>query len=337
MSKFVMVMLIVMGGSSAFAQTPVSKIVNEITPVEANGFNSNIISMYNSKFASPRPVLYFIGGIGCYSFVQHLDLETSPYWAMIREAVDHGYQVSWTEKPLKNNANQKECTDMTFLEEEALLKVSLEKILESSDIDKNRMVAFGHSMGGIFAARLGQNKVFKSILVSGTLNGTWYDYDIRNTKRQLQLSGIEGKELEDMVARRELAMNLLLIQKETPEDIIKKFPELDVEFQAPAHYPKYKYFQELQDLNLNKTWQTLPVPTLVVVGKADFVAGEEMQTSIGEESALIKVKKIEFLDHFLNASPNFEESIKNLENGGLLYPYSVDFNNVFIDFLEANK
>ena len=65
-------------------------------------------------------------------------------------------------------------------------------------------------------------------------------------------------------------MHLLFVEKQTPEQILKEYPELEEYLQYPAHYT---YMQEVANLNLSAYWKNVGYALFVHSRRRGFRVG----------------------------------------------------------------
>ncbi len=291
---------------------------------------------HSIKKSKPKKILLLLGGIGCYTIDTPEDYKSNVYWAIARSASRQGYRVVWVEKPgMGDNNRNGKCQEYGFHNEYLLYKKAVKFITKKFRISTREITIFGHSMGGVFASRLNSKVPFEKVIVMGTLSGRWYDYDIRNTKRQLLLSGMSSSQVNKELSKRKKAMTLLLKKKLTPTAITKMDSSLEENLINPESYPGYTFFQELQDYNIDRSWRESKSPVYAIYGNSDFVTSYKMHQRIGLLcDNLCKVMRLNGLDHFFLNAESKQESFQDLNQASSKLKFSSSFIRRFKKILE---
>jgi pimeloyl-ACP methyl ester carboxylesterase len=148
--------------------------------------------------------------------------------------------------------------------------------------------------------------------------GRWFiDYNLDNARRQLVLRGVPYDEVEREVRLDERCTRRVLVEKQTPEEVLRADPRCAdyVRFTQAS----YAYMQQWADMNPAEKWKAVDAPVLVIYGTSDFLtSGEESRyltdliNSFHPGAATFVL--IEGIDHGLTRAVSQRESMERRAN-----------------------
>ncbi|MBU0508739.1 alpha/beta fold hydrolase [bacterium] len=262
------------------------------------------------------PLIFFLGGIGCYS----LDLmpeQDHPYKTLLYAMTRAGFATLRVEKTGMGDSQGPPCAEQNFHDEVRGYVAAFRELPRFDFVDTSRIILLGHSMGGVVAPVLANQVPVQGIVAIATSGIWWVEYELINQRRQLLLAGTTPDSIEIAAREKELAMHLLLIEKKTPDEILKDHPELSDELQYPTHYT---FIQDLADLNLGREWMNVTCKTLFVYGGADFVTdrGEHLYAvnlMNNLHPGIARFVEVPNMDHFFTRIESQRASFDNLIAG----------------------
>jgi pimeloyl-ACP methyl ester carboxylesterase len=288
------------------------------------------------KGATSRlPAVLLIGGIGCFS----VDAAANPNDAYMRITHDlsrAGFVTMRVEKSGVGDSQGPPCPTVDFLSEERGYGIALSALRNDPHVDPRRIYLLGHSIGSVIAPRLANTQHVAGVIVAEAVGRDWLEYETRNARRQLELTGAPPADVDAKVIDKQVCMYRLLVQKE---------PEAAIERSMPACkdpnsvYPvEAAFVQQVAALNIIQPWTTLNVPVLVVYGKSDFVTEEADHARIAEvvnsahpNSATLK--SIDGMDHLLFRAATPKAAMDAFQNGSAR-EYDTDFSRTIIAWLQ---
>jgi pimeloyl-ACP methyl ester carboxylesterase len=341
-SKFILqiVLTVALGAGALVAQAQPLTILNELGAPKAGGLPREQSSAYeilygsvrvgtevqrvivtNPPGAGPKPALFFIVGMGCYS----LDFSgTGPKAEAYQRILDFvtklGFVTMRVEKTGMGDSVGTPCADQDFKREVAGNLAGLKALASYSFVKADQIYIFGHSIGGVIAPLLAAEVPVKAIATLGSLATDWYSYDLSNSRRQYALSGMGPTQIENAIAWQDVFATEFYLNRKTPAQIISERPQLAGYFQLAAHWT---YMQQLADANPVADWNRSDADVLIFSGTTDFIGsqGEELQQMIAEanktRSNPIRFSSISFMDHFFRSAESQEASFKNISMLGL--------------------
>jgi pimeloyl-ACP methyl ester carboxylesterase len=184
-------------------------------------------------------------------------------------------------------------------------------------VDKNKIFVFGHSIGGIVAPILAARFPLCGIVVADTVGLSWFEYELQNSRRQKTLAGLPPEQIDRLMRTKEVCLHCLLVDKKTPEQIVKEHQDCKEDTSYPAHYT---YIQQLADLNLPHVWTSVPCPVLVIFGTSDYVTSDNEHTSILAQINAVHpgngtLLRVQGMDHFLTRAKTSQASFARQASG----------------------
>jgi pimeloyl-ACP methyl ester carboxylesterase len=221
--------------------------------------------------------IFFIQGYTC-AVMDNLDKH--PYGLLIRGLNKLGYAVMRVEKPgMGDNFKTPDCDKIDYFTEVKAFSTGLEKLKTYDFVDQNHVFIFGHSLGGLIAPVIASAVPVKGVIVCGTTAISWYEYLLEMFRFQNIIAGADWVENENLIKSMTPLLYELLIQKKTPKEVslnadYKKAMQEQMEYDGDELLwgRNYKYWQQIQDLNLAEYWKNVSARVLVIRGKGDFEA-----------------------------------------------------------------
>lgn len=299
------------------------------TSVSVNG--TLLRAIITKPFGEKKyPALFFIQGLSCSSVEYPFDFAPNPYKTILYELTKKGFVTMRVEKSGIGDSEGVNCRDVGFnIETEGFLR-GLEQFKKYDFVDPENVFIFGHSMGGVMAPVIASEIPVKGIIVFGTVSKIWTEYEMENMRRQRELEGMDFVEMEKILRGKEEFLYHFYIEKMTPEEIIKKYPQFEEYFDDETHmYGRhYSFFQELYDINLSEKWKSVNTDVLAIWGEGDFVSSREDHILIKNmvnyynpgKGSYLQMKNI---DHSFHRVSSMEKSYKQ--------EYEEEFNREIIE------
>ncbi|WP_162427373.1 alpha/beta fold hydrolase [Pontibacter pudoricolor] len=231
---------------------------------------------YTPKTAGKHPAILFIPGFPCRSID---DYTTSAYNQLIRGWSDLGYVVMLVEKPgLGDNMNTPACIDIDLSTEIEAFEQGLLKLKQLPQVHPDNVFIFGHSMGGIVAPVLSQKYQLKGVMVYGSPYRPWFEFATEMFRFQAPTTGKDYVAHEATMRQLHHVMYRFFVLGQHPDTIAAADPAfkkiLEEEFQHTGGdmfwSRDYRYWQEIDELNLTKAWAQTDEHVLSIWGEYDF-------------------------------------------------------------------
>jgi hypothetical protein len=114
--------------------------------------------------------------------------------------VDAGYVTLRIEKSgLGDSKNTPPCESCNLTDEIENFEAGLLKLKSLPYVDTNKIIIFGHSMGGIVAPALSSKHSVAGVIVFGTTAKSWFEYQLEMYRVQNALAGLNPLEVEQSV------------------------------------------------------------------------------------------------------------------------------------------
>ncbi|MCX6166324.1 MAG: alpha/beta hydrolase, partial [Ignavibacteriae bacterium] len=200
---------------------------------------------------------------------------------------------------------------------------------------------FGHSLGGYESPMVDKNRIAKGVIACGTGLKTWYEYILDMFRFQNPISGVDYITNEKVVTDMTKVLYEYLILKKHPKDIVVS-DEVKAEMKEYIEFVggdqvwsrNYKFWQELQDLNMPEVWKSVKANVLIIRGEGDFEA-----FSNKDHEDIVKIVNaynpgkgkfilIPNMDHGFATAKTPEESFQKKSTPGYYYN---NFNDAIID------
>jgi pimeloyl-ACP methyl ester carboxylesterase len=283
--------------------------------------------------------IFFIPGYMCYSLD---NIGKHPYAQLVQGLCEKGYAVMRAEKlGMGDCINTPDCNDVGYFEELDAFEVAYYKFLGYDFVDKSNVFIFGHSLGGYEAPMLAAKTQPKGVIVCGTGIITWFEYIIEMFRFQNIIQGADYVENEIFIQKIiPLLYDYLIVKKKPSElskdsvynSLLKEYLEFDGKDKIWSR--NYKFWQDIQDLNLPEYWKSVKSNVLIVRGEGDYEAfstleHQEIENIVNKYNpGKGKFILVPNMDHAFAKSKSPSESHANSKIKGFYYD---NFNPVIFD------
>jgi pimeloyl-ACP methyl ester carboxylesterase len=263
------------------------------------------------KTAGKHPAVLYINGVGCFS-QESIDL-SSPDAKLLYGLTRAGFVTMRVEKSGMSDSQGPPCASPEVdLEAEMRGYLAGLKALKAYPVvDSNAVFLVGLSIGGVEAPLVAQQIPVRGLVVINTVAKPFLEYLTDTRRRQHLLRHTAYDEMEQRLRLNEQCNHRLLIERETPEQVIKEIPGCGDYITYPA---PYTFMQQWAALNPAQEWKKVNVPVLVVYGTSDFIS------TIFDDPYLVDIinsfhpghaslKAVPNMDHYLTRAASMEESM----------------------------
>lgn len=228
----------------------------------------------------PFPGFLLIQGVGTFS-VDNPTGTLSSYRAIIDALTRAGFVTLRVDKPGCGDSEGGPADRVDFEAELDGYRQALRALKARADVDPERVVIFGHSMGGVMGPLLAREEPVKGLAVYGTVSVGWIEYMLPNSRRQMALAGASPGAIDRAVRLDAAIHHYVYYEKLTPEQVAAAHPELRDRLREL--YPEgdtfvgrtNDFFRQLADRDLGDAWDAYPRHVLAVWGVSDFVSARE--------------------------------------------------------------
>ncbi len=213
------------------------------------------------KDDSRHPAVLYLTGIGCFS-QESLDLG-SPDVKLLYGLTRAGFVAMRVENSGMDDSQGPPC--MSSEEDmQAELRgyvAGLKALKEYSFVDPNNVFLVGLSIGGVEAPLVAQQVPVKGLIVINTVAKSFLEYLSDTRRRQSLLRHVPYDELERRLRLNEQCNHRLLIERQTPTELLRDIPACNDYIAYPA---PHTFMQQWAALNLAEEWKKVDAPVLVI-------------------------------------------------------------------------
>jgi uncharacterized protein len=304
--------------------------------------------IYKKSKRKKAPGIFFIPGYNCGSIENFPSLYDR---ALIEEWVEHGYMVYTVEKSgVGDSRNCKPCAEVDLQTDIELYQTAFQDFKKQEAIDSNKLFIWGHSMGGIIAPLVAQHNSVKGIMVYGTVYRPWSEFllEMHRVQKPL-LEHLTFEETETFIRLIQKVYYEFFVLKKTPEQLhnipeYKSIVETELEYQEGSTNMwgrHWRFWQQLDSINLAQAWQTTSAKVLAMNGDADYIQCSQVEPCLITNAVNSKhphhatMAIISGVDHLLMSADNFQEAIENFNNKKYVTePASVELIKATLDWME---
>lgn len=276
------------------------------------------------KAKTNLPAILLIPGYGCGSIENYM---SSYNGKLLTEWLKAGYAVVTIEKSgLGDSYNCEPCSEADLVTDIESFDAGYTYMESLSFVDKNNLYIWGHSMGGVVAPEVAKRHHPKGVMVFGTTFRPWVEFllEMHRVQKPL-LDNLNYTQTEEFMRKIQKIYYEFFVLKKTPAELYQDPEYKDLVVSELGYKPgnndmwgrHWRFWTQIDSLNLAVSWQSLNCPVLVLHGEADYES-----CSIAEPT-LIKntvnaahpgnatMVVVPQLDHFMMVSKNYEEARDN--------------------------
>mgnify|MGYP002148935292 CR=1 FL=1 len=274
-------------------------------------------------FAGPHPTILYLSGLGTQSCELSEDPD-EPLRHFLEGLSRAGFATLRVERSGVGDSEGPPLQTTNLFDDVTAYRAALDLLARSTSV--RRVLLFGHSVGGMIAPLLaGDGSIVRGVMVFGTSALRWVDCIVRATRRQKQLAGMAGEELETYVAAWQEMHIQVCRNGLSPATIFDRDPHFRwLEGSACRGETMFgrhvQFFQQLERLDLAALWKTVAVPVLVMHGEFDWACGPDEGKALADAIAEVDPARITFTElaatgHDMRRHVSIEESYANPRRG----------------------
>jgi hypothetical protein len=270
------------------------------------------------------PCILLIPGYGCGSIENY---SSSYNGKLINEWLKNGYAVVTIEKSgLGDSYDCESCFEADLKTDIESFDAGYNYMEKLPFVDKSNLFIWGHSLGGMVAPEVAKRHNPKGVMVFGTVFRPWSEFLLEMHRVQKPL--LEGMSYEKTEAFTRLIQKVyyeFFVLKKTRDQLhdmpeYKQIVESELEYKQGSNNMwgrHWRFWQQIDTLDLAKTWSELKCKVLVLHGGTDYESCAPIEPVLIEKTVntahpgnAVKVQ-IDDLDHFMMKSNSYEEAVKN--------------------------
>lgn len=279
-----------------------------------NGIQRGILTKPKAAPETKRPLVAFIGGIGCYSLDSPLDTARSEV-QLLNALARAGYACARLEKPGMGDAQRssKPCNQVGFLDEMAGYADMIAQLKQRPDIDSTEVTVIGHSMGGLFAPLVAQRTPVQRIIAYGTIGSNFPEYLVKTRRTIGEAYGWDAPRTDAYIKNFcHCAVWYFADHMTTAEATAKDSACAD--HLSVFDLRSRTYNDELYAVNVPQVWETYTGKTLLLWGEADFIASRHDHELLyrqleARHPGLARFRVVQDADHGMDQADDFQAAV----------------------------
>jgi pimeloyl-ACP methyl ester carboxylesterase len=267
------------------------------------------------------PAVFVIGGLGCYS-LDHIK-PGEAYYELLNGLSQRGFVTMRVDKNGEGKSQGPPCdspqSDLHLAVRRSV--AGLEALASYDFVNRDNIFIFAHSIGPLEGVLVAEKFPVRGFIAAETVGRGWFEYQLENIRRQFEILEIPYDQADRTVRTTELCQHRFLVEKQTPEQILKTSPECK---QAVNTFgTSATYLQQIADLDLAVEWKKVNVPVLVTYGTSDPTTSAEENLYLVRIINSFHPGRAEYMEfpgmgHGLDLSPSpraWLEAIQKHEHG----------------------
>lgn len=272
------------------------------------------------------PAVLFVQWLSCDTI--ELAPNAADGWSVMLRRLITESNVLWqrTEKVGVGDSQGQTCETLDYDTELAHHRAAFRQLRARPDVDPERIVIFGGSMGSNYAPLVAADQNVAGVVVWGGGATTWFERMLRFERNALELGNTDPASVNTEVNARSAFFYRYLLRGESPAAIASSDPELGkvwtriVGTKANTHYGRpIAFHQQAQRHNWPEAWTRVRGPVLVLYGEFDWFESRDAAALIADtvnrkRPGSAAFKAIPQLDHHFTRYATREDAFR--ERGG---------------------
>jgi dienelactone hydrolase len=267
------------------------------------------------------PAILYVQWLSCDTVEVRPDANDG--WAqMLRRVIRESNMLIWRTEKRGVGDSDGDCARLDYETELADHREALRALRQRPDVDPDRIVLFGASMGTTYAPLIAADQNVAGVVVWGGGATTWFERMLRFERNALELGDTSPDSWSGEMNARARYFERYLLRGESPTVIASSDPELGkiwariVGTDGDTHYGRPAAFhQQAQRQNWAGAWARVRAPVLVLYGEYDWYESRDAASLIADivnrqqaNGAVFRV--IPALDHHFTRYPTRQAAFK---------------------------
>jgi pimeloyl-ACP methyl ester carboxylesterase len=278
------------------------------------------------KGRSNLPAILLVPGYGCGSIENYA---MSYNGKLLFVWVKAGYAVITVEKSgMGDSYDCVPCSEADLVNEIESFDAGYQYMEQLPFVDKKQLFIWGHSMGGVVAPEIAKRHEPKGVMVFACTFRPWSEFllEMHRVQKPL-LENFTYQQTEDFVRRIQKVYYEFFVLKKSPEQLynIPEYKELavsDLNYAAGSNNMwgrHWRYWMQLDSLNMADTWKQVNAPVLIIHGGADYEQCSFVEPMMINETVNAAHPgnatwtTIPDIDHFMMKSNSWKEAASNFK------------------------
>jgi pimeloyl-ACP methyl ester carboxylesterase len=279
------------------------------------------------KGAKNAPAILLVPGYGCGSIENY---SKSYNGKLIAEWLRNGFAIVTIEKSgVGDSFGCKPCAEVDLKTDIESFDAGYRYMEQLPFVDKSKLFIWGHSMGGTIAPEIAKNHDPRGVMVLGCVYRPWSEFllEMHRVQKPL-LDGWDYAETEDFMRTIQKIYYEFFVLKKSPEQLHAN-PEYAAVVESELEYKKgqtnmwgrhWRFWQQLDSVDMAKSWRAVKCPVLVVHGGTDYEQCSLVEPMLIEKAVNDthpgngKWITIPDMDHFMMRSKDWQTAVKNFRD-----------------------
>lgn len=232
------------------------------------------------------PAILFVQWLSC-DTVAISDHPRDGWSAMLKQIVRRSNALVWRTEKRGVGASEGNCATMDYDTELADHRRALEQLKRREDVDPNRIVIFGGSIGGTYAPLIAAEQPVAGVMIWGAGATTWAERTLKFERNALELRGAPPEQLAREMTLRLQFINRYLIGNQTPSQIAAADPAVGAVWSrivgtaTDGQYGRpFAFHQQAQRADWAAAWSKVNSPVLAMYGEYDWFESRDATSLI---------------------------------------------------------
>lgn len=267
------------------------------------------------------PAILLIPGYGCGSIENY---SSSYNGKIINEWIKAGYVVVTIEKSgLGDSYHCEPCSEADLVTDIESFDAGYTYMEQLPYVDKTKLIIWGHSMGGVVAPEVAKRHHPKAVMVFGATFRPWSEFLLEMHRIQKPLlDKMSYVETEAFMRKIQKIYYDFFVGRKTPAQLYQVAEYKDLVVSELGYKDgsndmwgrHWKFWQQIDSLNLAESWQAFDCPVLILHGETDYEQCSRLDPLLMQKTVnaahpgnatLIIVPQ---LDHFMMKSASWEDA-----------------------------
>lgn len=272
------------------------------------------------------PCILLIPGYGCGSIENY---SKGYNGKLMDEWIKNGFAVVTIEKSgLGDSFGCEPCAEVDIATDIESFDLGYQYMEQLPFVDKSKLFIWGHSMGGTIAPEVAKNHNPKGVMIFASVFRPWSEFllEMHRVQKPL-LDGLTFQQTEDFTRLIQKVYYEFFVLKKSPEQLVANPEYKDIVISELNYKPgstnmwgrSWKFWQQIDTLDLAKSWQEVNCPVLILHGGTDYEQCSLVEPMLTQKTINEKHPNtatwitIPDLDHFMMKSKDWPEAAKNFK------------------------
>jgi dienelactone hydrolase len=234
------------------------------------------------------PAILFVQWLSCDSI--ELPAKQQDGWSRMlrRLAQESGLAMMRTEKAGVGDS-EGDCATLDYETELAHHRSALAALRSTPEVDPERIVVFGASMGGNFAPLVAAGQPVAGVMIWGGGAKSWYERMLGFERRAKELSAVPATELDAYMRSLERFLLAYLLDRKDPAQVVREQPVLAGTWEKivgtgpDSHYGRpFAFHQQAAAQSWAAAWSQVSAPVLAIYGEYDWFEEAEAHRLVAD-------------------------------------------------------